>query len=212
MGYFSDNYDKLRFPIVDGPRQGFRTAQIAAAHAVSAHFFGSKQPAIVTMPTGAGKTTVLIAVAFLLRAERVLVLTPSRLVREQIAENFRVLLDLKKIDALPVDLDGPRVFVTDGEVGSDGAWDSLRQFDVVVATVPSVSPRDGVIPAPPADLFDLVLVDEAHHAPAKTWSRLLDLLQDARQALFPKLDIVNSRTNQGGAMTTQLDTASLNPE
>ena len=184
MGYFSDNYDKLRFPIADGPRPGFRTAQVAAAHAVSAHFFGSKQPAIVTMPTGAGKTTVLITVAFLLRAERVLVLTPSRLVREQIAENFRVLLDLKKIEALPVDLDGPRVFVTDSEVGSDGAWDSLRQFDVVVATVPSVSPRDGAIPAPPADLFDLVLVDEAHHAPAKTWSRLLDLLQDARQALF----------------------------
>ena len=136
------------------------------------------------MSTGAGKTTVLITVAFLLRAERVLVLTPSRPVREQIAENFRVLLDLKKIEALPVDLDGPRVFVTDSEVGSDGAWDSLRQFDVVVATVPSVSPRDGAIPAPPADLFDLVLVDEAHHAPAKTWSRLLDLLQDARQALF----------------------------
>jgi len=184
MGYFSDNYDRLRFPITAGPRLGFRPAQIAAAQAVAAHFFNARQPAIVTMPTGAGKTTVLIAAAFMLRAERVLVLTPSRLVREQIAENFRLLLDLKKINALPADLDGPRVFATEGEVGSDGEWESLRQFDVVVATVPSVSPRDGAIPAPPADLFDLVLVDEAHHSPAKTWSRLLDLLQDAKQALF----------------------------
>ena len=41
-----------------------------------------------------------------------------------------------------------------------------------------------MIPAPPADLFDLVLVDEAHHAPARTWSRLLDLLGTARQVLF----------------------------
>src|SRR5580700_7868405 len=37
MGYFSDNYDKLRFPTADGPRPEFRTAQVAAAHAVSAH-------------------------------------------------------------------------------------------------------------------------------------------------------------------------------
>ena len=147
MGYFSDHYDKLRFPIAMGTRPGFRPAQIAAAQAVATHFFNARQQAIVTMPTGAGKSTVLIAVAFMLRAERVLVLTPSRLVREQIAENFRLLLDLKKIDALPADLDGPRVFTTEGEVGSDGEWEGLRQFDVVVATVPSVSPRDGAIPA-----------------------------------------------------------------
>jgi len=184
MGYFSDHYDQLTFPVAVGPRPGFRPAQLAATQAICAHFFSFKQPAIVTMPTGAGKTTVLMTMPFMLRAERVLVLTPSRLVREQVAENFRLLLDLKKINAVPAALDGPRVFVTEGEVGSDAEWESLRHFDVVVATVPSVSPRDGAIPAPPPDLFDLVLVDEAHHAPAKTWSRLLDLLQNAKQALF----------------------------
>jgi superfamily II DNA or RNA helicase len=184
MGYFSHHYGNLRYPISDGRTQGFRSAQLAAIHAVSTHFFNSKQPAIVTMPTGAGKTTVLMAIAFLLRVERVLVLTPSRLVREQIAENFGALVDLKKIEALPLDLVSPRVFATEGTIGSDEAWEDLRRYDVVVATVPSVSPRDGVIPAPPADLFDLVLVDEAHHAPARTWSRLLDLLGNARQVLF----------------------------
>jgi hypothetical protein len=51
MGYFSDNYERLKFPIVSPRRSGFRTAQIAAIHAISAHFFGSVQPAIVTMPT-----------------------------------------------------------------------------------------------------------------------------------------------------------------
>jgi superfamily II DNA or RNA helicase len=184
MGYFSDHYDKLRYPINDGRPAGFRSAQIAAIHAVSSHLFNSKQPAIVTMPTGSGKTTVLMAIAFLLRASRVLILTPSRLVREQIAENFGALVDLKKIQALPLDLIGPRVFATEGTIGSDEAWEDLRQYDVVVATVPSVSPRDGVIPAPPADLFDLVLIDEAHHSPARTWSRLLDLLNEANQVLF----------------------------
>ncbi|HTV53746.1 MAG TPA: DEAD/DEAH box helicase family protein, partial [Terriglobia bacterium] len=184
MGYFRNNYDRLRFPISDGRPAGFRPAQLAAVQAISTHFFNSNQPAIVTMPTGAGKTTVLMATAFTLRGERVLVLTPSRLVREQIAENFGALVDLKKIEALPLDVASPRVFATEGTIGSDEAWEDLRQYDVVVATVPSVSPRDGVIPSPPTDLFDLVLVDEAHHAPARTWSRLLDLLGNARQVLF----------------------------
>jgi hypothetical protein len=72
--------------------------------------------------------------AFILRAERVLVLTPSRLVREQIAENFRVLSDLKKIEALPLDLATPQVFATDHTIGSDEVWEGLRRYDVVVAT------------------------------------------------------------------------------
>lgn len=183
MGYFSTHYDKLRFPLSDTRPAGFRNAQIAAIHAVSAHFFNSKQPALVTMPTGSGKTTVLMALAFVLRAERVLILTPSRLVREQIAENFDALIDLKKIEALPLDLAGPNVFATDGNIESDQEWEQLRHNDVVVATVPSVSPREGIIPPPPPDLFDLVLVDEAHHSPAKTWSRLLNLLRSAKQVL-----------------------------
>jgi hypothetical protein len=96
MGYFSGHYNILRLPVGDVRTAGFRLAQIAATHSVSAHFFNSDQPAIVTMPTGSGKTTVLMALAFVLRAQRVLILTPSRLVREQIAENSAVLLDSTK--------------------------------------------------------------------------------------------------------------------
>ena len=107
MSYFSTHYDKLRFPISEASPAGFRAAQVAAIHAVSAHFFNSDQPAMVTMPTGSGKTTVLMAIAFVLRANRVLILTPSRLVREQIAENFSALIDLKKIEALPLELPSP---------------------------------------------------------------------------------------------------------
>src|SRR5690349_12703514 len=110
MAYFSDHYDQLKFPISGVRPAGFRPAQLAAIHAVSAHFFNSKQPAIITMPTGSGKTTVLMALPFVLRAQRVLILTPSRLVREQIAENFDALVDLKKVEALPLELPGPNVF------------------------------------------------------------------------------------------------------
>lgn len=40
----------------------------------------------------------------------------------------------------------------------------LRTFDVVVSTPASTSPV--LEPVSPADLFDLIIFDEAHHAPA----------------------------------------------
>jgi superfamily II DNA or RNA helicase len=183
MSYFADNYSVLRYPLAVGDAPGFRPAQLAAIHAISAHFFGSQEPALITMPTGSGKTTVLLAAAFVLRANRVLVVTPSRLVREQIAENFGSLSDLIKAGAVATNAAGPKVHMVDGVVDSADKWDALRDFDVVVSTVTAISPGAGAAEAP-KDLFDVILVDEAHHSPAKTWASLLNHFRDAKQALF----------------------------
>lgn len=184
MSYFSDNYSKLTFPLAEGETSGFREAQRGALFAVGSHFSGRNDPAIITMPTGTGKTAVLQASAFLLRAERVLVLTPSRLVREQIADDFKKLGVLKRLGAIPAELPPPPVMATSGRITDPLQWEGLREFDVVVATVPSVSPHIEQIPIPPADLFDLILVDEAHHSPAASWTATLDMFKDARRVLF----------------------------
>ena len=59
MSYFATHYPSLTFPIaIDGdePDPGFREAQRGALFAIGAHFTQRKDPAIVTMPTGSGKT------------------------------------------------------------------------------------------------------------------------------------------------------------
>jgi len=38
-----------------------------------------------------------------------------------------------------------------------------------------------VLPPPP-DLFDLLLIDETHHSPAKTWQAVLDARPQAKRA------------------------------
>lgn len=184
MAYFADNYSNLTFPSQGKDRPGFRDAQRGALFAIGSHFTQRKEPAIITMPTGSGKTAVLQACSFLLKAERVLIMTPSRLVREQIADDFLALGVLKRLTALPGDLESPKVMATAGRVVDEQAWIAMRNFDVVVATVPSVSPQLQGIPIPPDDLFDLILVDEAHHSPAATWRMMLEVFPQARKVLF----------------------------
>ena len=79
MTYFSANYKHLSYPIASAPNaaDGFRLSQLAAIHSVAAHFFSRIEPAMVVMPTGSGKSTIISALPFVLRANRVLVLTPS---------------------------------------------------------------------------------------------------------------------------------------
>lgn len=184
MSYFSDHYSAFRYPIRTEGAAGFRTAQLGAIHAAAAHFVTRTDPGIVTMPTGSGKTAVLIAAAFVLRARRVLIIAPSRLVREQIAEEVSSLATLRSAGALGDDVPNPRVFATSKRVTSADQWEAMREFDVVVGTIQSISPEFDQIPEPPADLFDLVLVDEAHHSPARTWQRVLDHFEGAKRLLF----------------------------
>ncbi|PZR02460.1 MAG: hypothetical protein DI539_27650, partial [Flavobacterium psychrophilum] len=73
MGYFANNYHLITYPIAEEGRPGFglRRAQIGAIHSIASHFTISKKPGIVVMPTGTGKTAVLMMCPFVLKANRV---------------------------------------------------------------------------------------------------------------------------------------------
>jgi superfamily II DNA or RNA helicase len=183
MVYFRTNYKHVAYPPPDEVG-GLYNAQIGAIHQIASHFTIHDDPAVVTMPTGSGKTAVLMMSPFVLRSSRVLVITPSRLVREQISDDFRSLETLRKANVIPSPVPSPRVFELKERVDSDSRWEALRQFDVVVATPNVASPAYQNIPPPPTDLFDLILIDEAHHTPAKTWRELLLALSHVRTVLF----------------------------
>ena len=205
MPYFSDNYHHFSYPLSSAAQPGFRAAQLGALHAVAAHFAQRSDPAIVTMPTGSGKTAVINASPFVLRANRVLVVTPSRLVREQVADQIAGLHLLRHLTALPEDIDRPQVSSVGTRITTPGGWDRLRPSDVVVGTVQSISPALADVPPPPPDQFDLVLVDEAHHSTARTWRTLLDCFPNSRRVLFTATPFRRDRREIAGRFVFTYD-------
>lgn len=183
MIYFSTHYPSVAYPAPDRSG-GLYLAQLGAIHAIASHFTVHDDAAIITMPTGSGKTAVLMMTPFVLRKSRVLVITPSRLVREQIAEDFQGLRTLRIAKVVPDPVPSPKVYELKQRITAESEWESLSKVDVVVSTPQCASPSYAQIPPPPRGLFDLLLVDEAHHAPAATWRELLGCFTGTPTVLF----------------------------
>jgi superfamily II DNA or RNA helicase len=165
--------------------RGWRRPQLGALGATMAHWsLAEHEPTVVSIPTGTGKTAVGMASPFLSARPpaRVLVLAPARQIRRQLVEQFSTYDQLHRIGVLPEATAAPTVFEMAGRTDD---WSELEDFDVVVALPNSISPahyEEGLLP--PRDLFDLIIVDEAHHAPADTWRAVLDHFADARALLL----------------------------
>src|SRR5260221_14623069 len=122
MSYFSTNYEKLSYPIADQDGDGLYNAQIGAIHSIASHFTINNDPAIVTMPTGSGKTAVLMMAPFVFKSNRVLVITPSVMVRDQIREDFETLETLIRTKVLPTDIVRPKVYELRDRITSLEDW------------------------------------------------------------------------------------------
>lgn len=189
--FFEKHRHELTLKMQSGRQKGFRVCQLGAVWAAKSHFTASSSRALINLPTGAGKTAVMMTLAFEFGARRVFVLTPSIFIREQIAAEFRSLRQLiQDIGALPRKFE-PRLEVCEvlNELQSAADWKDLLKFDVVVATpnvVRAGEPPSELFVSPEAGAsgFDLVFIDEAHHSAAQTWSEFLHLTRDARTILF----------------------------
>lgn len=197
MSYFKKNYKNLYLQInAQKGRSGLRECQEGAFWATYAHFTASNAPALIIMPTGSGKTAVIMLLAFGLRASRILVIEPAVILRDQTADKFRSLDDLIKAKVLPRNIKRPIVNIQERRMTSADMWEDLREYDVVVATPHTISPdqhRD-IVP-PPGDLFDVVFFDEAHHTPARTWDALLNTFKSSKRILLTATPFRQDRRN-----------------
>ncbi len=182
ISYFSEYYKSLVFSKDGEDQKGLRNAQMGAIHAISSYFSLNKQKAaIVVMPTGSGKTAVLMMAPYVLSSKRVLVVTRSRMVCGQIAEEFKTLKTLIEINVFSDSIVKPKVLELEHDFCDLDTIDIMNQ-DVIVSTpncALSLSESDII-----KKNIDIVLIDEAHHVPAKTWQKILINLSNAKQILF----------------------------
>lgn len=160
------------------PNSGFRPGQLGALHSLLAHFSVYEEPAILCLPTGYGKTALIMSVPFILKASRVLVVEPTNALRKQTASHFSELSTLRKISVADNVSGNPKVLAQEGIPKTKSDWEHLKEFDVVVSTPQSTSPL--LSDTMPSDLFDVIIFDEAHHAPADTWVAYLKHFPTAR--------------------------------
>lgn len=186
MNYFKLNAQAFSFREGQQPNQGLRRGQVGALHALAAHFLEREDPAIVSLPTGYGKTAAMAGTCFLAEASRVLIIVPTSALRTQTAKAFRSLDTLRRLNALPGTeaLGSPVVATVDERITTPQGWEALAGADVVIATPHSASTEIEGVVAPPEGFFDLVLIDEGHHSPARTWSAFIHQTPHARHVLY----------------------------
>lgn len=80
--------------------KGFRKPQRGALYAIKAHWTVSKDVATIVMPTGTGKTEVMIATVVSERIKKVCIIVPSKMLQKQTIKRFSTLGKLFDIGAI----------------------------------------------------------------------------------------------------------------
>lgn len=188
--YFRGQIEELSLKVKSSESgNGLRECQIGAYWATKAHFTAYEGPALISLPTGAGKTALMMLLAFGLEAKRVLVITPTDVLRTQTAGKFESLDGLVQAGVVSKDFDKPSVHRQTARVTSAEVWEEIEACDVVVALPQNVSPEynredlEDIVP-PPEGFFDLVFFDEAHHTRAPSWGALLQEFNAAKCVLM----------------------------
>lgn len=178
--------DGIKFVVQsdDLREDGLRLPQSGALHAIAAHWSVKRTPALVIMPTGTGKTDTMIAAMFMHSPRRTLVLVPSDVLRSQVSSKFQTLGILRSAGVLADGALNPIVGVPLTSDAFTEGTDDLKACNVVVSTVAMIDQTSEQVLAELSQLFDVVFVDEVHHAPARSWRRILDNFPDCRMIGF----------------------------
>jgi superfamily II DNA or RNA helicase len=164
---------------------GLRSPQIGAIHAVYAHWAASSEAATIVMPTGTGKTEVMLSVLVSQRCPRLLVIVPTDALRTQIGERFLSHGILKEISVVSDAAQYPLVgFLRNRPKTVDEVDDWFKKCNVVVTTMNVAGQCPDEVQKQMASCCSHLFVDEAHHLGADTWAAFKDHFKGNRILQF----------------------------
>jgi len=169
----------------DTDKKGLRKPQAGALHSIASHWSTTHSPATIVMPTGTGKTEVMLSTLVSQGCNRVLVIIPSTPLKEQTYKKFVSLGCLSEIGVLPDSVVWPRIAQINHSTHDTTTARQLAEASNVLIATPMVLNKFSE-----EALTELVshcshlFIDEAHHTPAKTWTKVRDLFKDKKILQF----------------------------
>lgn len=160
-----------------------REPQISAYLYTYNHFIKESKTsdALILLPTGVGKTGLMGLLPYDISSGRVLIITPQLIIKDVVLneldpnnpQNFWI---ERKIFKSPQQL--PTVI----EYGTDTSLEVLNAANLVILNVHKLQTRldSSLIRKVPADFFDMIIIDEAHHSVANTWVEAMHYFSNAK--------------------------------
>lgn len=153
------------------------------AYARAAEFFqGGGTKAIVQLPVGCGKSGLAAILPFGIAKGRVLIIAPNLTIKEELKKSLDItnkqkcfwrrwqVLEDKDM------LAGPYVTTLDS-----GNLSVCQKSHIVLTNIQQLATNvDKWLSRFPADFFDLIIVDEAHHGAAASWKRVFEKFPGAK--------------------------------
>lgn len=159
-----------------------REPQVEAYQKLYEYFKSGRKVAIIQIPVGCGKSGIAAIAPFGIARGRVLVVVPNLTIKEGLFESLDVTNRQKcfwrKRGILTDEamIGGP--FATTLDTGNISVCEKSH---FVVSNVQQLSTNpEKWLNRFPRDFFDLIIVDEAHHAPAGSWKKVLAHFQKSR--------------------------------
>lgn len=141
-----------------------------------------KDPALIVLPTGVGKTGVMAILPFGISEGRVLIITPGLVVRDTIIKHLDTATPdcfLYKYNIIPDLKFMPTVSVYQGD---ETPVEVLSESNVVLVNIQKLQNRldSSLLNKLNPDFFDMIIIDEAHHSVASTWIDTVAHFSDAK--------------------------------
>lgn len=137
------------------------------------------------MPTGTGKTETMLASLAAFVDGTMLVVVPTRPLREQTIRKFASFGLLRDLRVLPADVPNPIVGIITRRPRSKEDLEPFTSCHVIIATMSSLAQGTATeFAGDLADLVDTLVVDEAHHIAAKSWSAFRETFHKQRVLQF----------------------------
>lgn len=190
LDYKIDGNDKLRVPQRDGYLR------------VQEYLEAGKNNAIVQIPVGCGKSGLAAILPLGISAGRAIAIAPNLTIKDGLYEAMDITNRQKcfwrKAGVLDKDqmISGPLVSTLDS-----GNISVASKSHIVVTNVQQLATNaDKWLTQFPDDFFDMIIIDEAHHAEAESWKKVVNRFPKAKVVLLTATPFRSDRKELTGEL------------